>query len=272
MKPLIAVCIPVWNRSDIIAASLQSLSKGLAGVEAHIYIFDNGSEIETRNLVFNLSNPEHKLFKMFLPSNFGIPYVVNAFRSLISQNCDLVNLRKPDFVMLMDSDAYFTRPIYPLLDILNTDYGVSVVSGHDSFEHKHKDKRSYRVGAEDIHVKVKLNERMLCLMMRREEFEAFDSFPTYRTRDVDWEIFFWNRMSLAVRRRVLVAANWVLHLGQFDSTWNSQPVPASIDEIEKITSVLEREGLLIPQRKEAANRQRRELITEIDSHKVANLA
>jgi len=228
-------------------------------MEAQIYLFDNGSEIETREIIYNLSNSEHKLFKIFLPANCGIPYVANAFRSLIAQECDYINLRKPDFVMLMDADAYFTKPIRPLLDILIYDYGVAVISGHDSVEHGEIGRRTFLVDSEDVEVKIKLNERMLCLIMKREEFESFDKFPTYRNRDVDWEVFLWNRNSLAARRRKLVAVDWVIHLGQFDSTWHSYGIPASLDEIGKIVSALEHEGLLTAARKDAANWQRREL-------------
>jgi glycosyltransferase involved in cell wall biosynthesis len=253
------VCIPIWNRSDIVAASLRSLNRGLAGTEAQIFLFDNGSDIETRDIIYELSNSEHKSFKIFLPGNYGIPYVVNTFRAFVAQQCDYINQPRPDFVMLMDADAYFTKPIRPLLDILTDSYKVAVISGHDSFEHKEISRHIFHVGFEDIEVKIKLTERMLCLVMRREEFESFDTFPTYRNRDVDWEIFFWNRNSLAVRRRNLVVVDWVIHLGQFDRTWDSNTLPASIDEIEKIESALEQEGLLTTARKDAANWQRHEL-------------
>jgi glycosyltransferase involved in cell wall biosynthesis len=245
----IAVCVPVWGRSDLLRASLASLERALRGLDATVYLFDNGSDRATVRFLEGHRSRHLKIVKIFLPENHGIPYVVNTFRALIAEPCELLKRSPPEFVLLMDADAYFKRPIKPLLHLLNTHYGFAVVSGHDSVEHEAIASHVLRAGSTSISVKEKKNERMLTLLMRREELEVFMPFPTYRDRDVDWEIFYWNKGSLNARRRRMLCADWVLHLGQFDSTWHPSGVPASRRELQSIISKLSELRLLTPARK-----------------------
>jgi len=82
----LAVCYPVWNRWDLFQASFASLLRQLSGIEAGIWIFDNGSDAETRERIQDLSSAEHRLFKVFLPQNMGLPFVVNIFSQMVTQD------------------------------------------------------------------------------------------------------------------------------------------------------------------------------------------
>lgn len=242
--PRISICVPVLGRGDLLCASVESLIKAVRGLDATIYIFDNGSDPATVRVIQSLKSCAVKIVKIFFSENHGIPYVVNVFKDLISNSCELVKMSAPEYVMLMDADAYFKKPIKPLLQLLNTHYGFAVISGHDSVEHHAHASHVLKVNKKNIQAKEKKNERMICLVMRREEFANFAPFPTYRNRDVDWEIFYWNKNSLHARSRRMLAVDWVTHLGQFDSTWHSNGVPASKKELESIVSTLRKLRLL----------------------------
>ena len=134
--PSLAVCFPVWNRGDLFETCFASLLRQLDGIEAAIWIFDNGSRPETLRIIQNLQADPHTLFKVFLPENMGIPYVVNAFCQLAVENCSYTGHRAPEHVMLADADAYFKGPVREMIEVLESNNHFSILSGHDSTEHK----------------------------------------------------------------------------------------------------------------------------------------
>src|SRR4051794_11572650 len=84
----LAVCFPVWNRWDLFQVTYASLLRQLKGVECAIWIFDNGSNAETRLHIEDLSSAEHRLFKVFFPQNMGMPFVLNIFSQVLTQDCE----------------------------------------------------------------------------------------------------------------------------------------------------------------------------------------
>jgi hypothetical protein len=245
----LAVCFPVWNRWDLFKASLASLLRQLRGVEAGIWIFDNGSEAQTRRNIEALGSDEHRLFKVFLPQNMGIPFVVNIFSQLVTQDCDFAGYRAPTHVMVADSDAYFKKPVRDMIDVLESYSHFAVISGHDSIEHESVAQLTQAFRGETIVVKVKSIERGLCLIMRKEILAACVPFPHHRDKDVDWELMKWHRNSVSARTRQLAVVDYVAHLGLYDSTWHPVGAPANPAEIAEINQILEREGLLSPERR-----------------------
>src|SRR3954465_5499828 len=131
----LAVCFPVWNRPDLFEVSYTSLLRQLGGIDATIWIFDNGSDAGTRALIHGLKTTECRLFKIFLPQNMGLPFVANIFSQLLTQDCDYAAYRAPMNVMLADADAYFKRPVRDMIEILESK-DLAIVSGHDSIEHE----------------------------------------------------------------------------------------------------------------------------------------
>ena len=245
----LAVCFPVWNRPDLFQASFRSLLRQLKGIEAAIWIFDNGSDAPTRELIEGLSSEEHRLFKLFLPQNMGIPFVVNIFSQSLTQDCDFADYRAPTHVMVADSDAYFKKPVRDMIEILESYSHFAVISGHDSIEHKSVTQLTKTFRAEMTTIKVKSIERGLCLIMRKQILAACVPFPHHRDRDVDWELMNWHPNSVSARTRQLAAVDYVAHLGLYDSTWHPVGVPANSAEIAEINQILEREGLLSPDRR-----------------------
>src|SRR5438477_8614496 len=128
----LAVCFPVWNRCDLFQASFASLLRQLEGIEAGIWIFDNGSDAQTRKHIESLSTAPHRLFKVFLPQNMGIPFVVNTFSQILTQDCEYAGYRAPTHLMVADADAYFKKPIKDMIEILESYSHFAVISGHDS--------------------------------------------------------------------------------------------------------------------------------------------
>ncbi len=246
----LAVCFPVWNRSDLFEASYASLLRQLTGVEAAIWIFDNGSNAETRQLVEGLSSTEHRLFKVFLPQNMGMPFVVNVFSQIISQDCEYVGYRSPTHVLLTDADAYFKKPVRDLIEILESYSHFAIISGHDSIEHESLGELACPLRGETTMVKVKSVERSLCLVMRKEILSACVPLPHHRNRDVDWELMKWHRNSIAARSRQLAVVDYVAHIGLYDSTWHPVGVPSNPAEIIEVNQILEQEGLLSRDRRE----------------------
>jgi hypothetical protein len=245
----LAVCYPVWNRWDLFQASFASLLRQLGGIDAEIWIFDNGSDAETRQYIEGLSSAEHRLFKVFLPQNMGIPFVVNLFSQILTQDCEYADYWAPTHVMVADADAYFKKPLQDMIEILESNNHFAVISGHDSIEHESMAKFAHRLRGETTTVKVKSVERGLCLIMRKEILSACVPFPHHRDKDVDWELMKWHPNSISARTRQLAVVDYVAHLGLYDSTWDPVGVPSHPAEITEINQILEQEGLLSPDRR-----------------------
>lgn len=245
----IAICLPVWNRPDLFQVSFASLLRQLEGVEASIWIFDNGSDAPTRELIEGLASPEQRIFKVFLPQNMGIPFAVNLFSQMVTQDCDFAGYRSPTHVMVADADAYFKKPIRDLLEVLESWSHFAVISGHDSIEHESVTQVGRTLRNETMMVKIKSIERGLCLVMRKEILSACVPFPHHRDKDVDWELMKWHPNSVSARTRQLAVVDYVAHLGIYDSTWHPVGTPAHPAEIAEINRILEKEGLLTPDRR-----------------------
>ena len=244
----LAICFTVWNRGDLFRASYASLLRQLKGIEAAIWIFDNGSEAETRRFIEGLSSSEHRLFKMFLPENMGLPFAVNIFSKILTQDCDYADYRAPSYVMLADGDAYFKKPVVEMIEILAT-HDLAILSGHDSVEHETLSQSSHSFRNGSVSVKRKTIERGLCLLMRKETLAACVPLPHGTNMDVDWELMKWHPHSVAARGGRIGAVDYVAHLGLYDSTWHPLGVPAGANEVAEINRLLEREGLLSPERR-----------------------
>jgi glycosyltransferase involved in cell wall biosynthesis len=242
----LGICIPVWNRGKLFSLAFDSLLKQLEGIDATIWLFDNGSDVETRNILHSIAgDASHKVIKVFLPENMGIPYIANVFAKAIRENCDFTGYQTPDFVMIMDSDAYFKKPVIDLIKIIERDYAIGLISGHDSTEHPAIKEMDLTVDGKVIHIKEKENERMISMLMHTDEFLQNYPFPHYRNRDVDWEITQWNPNSMMARKRkIIVACDYVLHLGIHSSTWNTSAKKLeSEEEINEVQSILEKAGI-----------------------------
>src|SRR5262245_30343581 len=185
----LAVCFTVWNRSDLFLASFKSLLRQLEGIQCGIWIFDNGSDAQTRALIEGLTSAEHRLFKIFLPENMGIPFVVNIFSLMLTQDSRYAGYKAPDHVMLADADAYFKKPLRDMVEILESDSLFEIVSGHDSVEHPSATTRLYATArGEVVTAKEKAVERGLCLMMRKGFLAACVPLPHDSNQDVDWQL------------------------------------------------------------------------------------
>jgi Glycosyl transferase family 2 len=244
----LAVCLPVWNRRDLFQASFTSLLRQLGGIEASIWIFDNGSDAETQRYIGSLSCEDHRLFKIFLPQNMGIPFVVNIFSQMVTQDCEFAGYRAPVHVMVADADAYFKKPVQDMIEILEGNSHFAVISGHDSIEHESIAEVPFTFRDQTIIFRVKTIERGLCLIMRREILAACVPFPHHRDRDVDWELMKWHPNSIAARTRQLAVVDYVAHIGLYDSTWHPFGAPSNAAEIAEVNRILEQEGLFSPER------------------------
>lgn len=244
-RPSLGICIPVWNRGPIFLVAFRSLLQQLGGIDATIWIFDNGSDAPTRKILFDLQAERHRIIKTYLPENMGIPYVTNVFLKAVQEPCGYNGHLPPDYLMVMDADAYFKKPVIDLIGILEKDYSVGLVSGHDSPEHEPVSEFDMEVNERQVHLKEKTNERMITMLMRKEEMLYNYPFAHYRNRDVDWEITTWGPQSLRQRsRRLLVACGHVLHLGASRSTWNQAgPAQETQEELDEVRALLEQNGI-----------------------------
>lgn len=246
MSYSLGVCIPVWNRGELFRIAFDALLEQLDGVDATIWLFDNGSEPETRRIVEDAHSDVFRIHKVFLPQNMGIPYVANVFAHAVGEDCDYAGYRAPTYVMLMDADAYCQAPVRELIELHATHYRIGILSGHDSVEHPEIDAFDATVGGRTVRLKRKSVERMITMLMRREEFMMCYPFPHYRNRDVDWELAQWNPNAFVRRGRdIYVACDYVLHLGIGMSTWAGPGhAGASQAESDAVTRILRRHSLL----------------------------
>ena len=243
IKLTLGICIPVWNRGDLFKICFTSLLRQLKDVDATIWIYDNGSDIKTREIVEGVKSSKHRIIKTFFPQNMGIPYVANLFAKAVQENCDLVNYTSPQYVMIMDADAYFKKSVWDLVELCRKHYGIGLISGHDSIEHKAIKEKRLKLKGKNVLIKQKKNERMLTMLMKREEFIRCYPFPHYRNRDVDWELAQWNPNSMKKRNRgIFVACDYVLHLGLGVSTWQKDRAinNHSAQEIKEVKQILNR--------------------------------
>ena len=244
----LAVCIPVWNRGDLFRASYASLLRQLDGIQTAIWIFDNGSDQPTRDFINGLNSAEHRLFKIFLPQNMGLPFVTNIFSQIVTHNCDYAGYQAPTHLMLADADAYFKKPVHEMIEILEG-YDLAIVSGHDSIEHGSTAQLAHPAPDGTTTVNLKSIERGLCLIMRKETLAACVPLPHHTNMNVDWELTHWHPSSISARGGRVGAVDYVAHIGLYDSTWHSTGVPAHHAEVAEINEILEREGLLSPERR-----------------------
>ncbi len=246
----LAVCVPVWNRGDLFRASFDSLIAQLDGVQASIWIFDNGSRPSTqREIQRSRVAPPHQLFKIQHPKNMGIPFVINTFCRVVAEASDYADYTPAEFVMVADADAYFKRPVKDMIDILATADNIGIVSGHDSVEHPAVGSYDMEIDGRVVPVREKEVERGLCLVMRTEVLLAGYPFPHDTNLDFDWEIMKRNPHSMAARKKRVVALDSVVHLGLYESTWSEMGVPATVDEVDEIDSILSDLGLLTERRR-----------------------
>jgi len=243
----LAICFPVWNRGDLFEVSYASLLRQLDGIDASIWIFDNGSDEETRAFIHGLESAGPRLFKIFLPQNMGIPYVINVFSQFLTQDCDYVDYQAPEHVMIADADAYFKKPVRDMIEILERGE-FTVLSGHDSVEHETLGEMAQSLGWKTERVKVKAIERGLCLLTRKETLARCVPFPHDTNMNVDWSLLQWHPNSLLASNGRLGVVDYVAHIGLYDSTHHSTGVPANGVEVVEINDILVREGLLTPAR------------------------
>lgn len=245
----LAVCFPVWNRADLFKASFESLLGQLDGVEASIWVFDNGSDAQTKELIGSLRSNEHRISKVTLPENMGIPFVANIFSHLVSQDCDYVGYKSPTHIMIADADAYFHKPVRDLLEILESNERFAIISGHDSVEHESLAQHNATIRGETLVVKEKKIERGLCLIMRKDMLAGCVPFPHHINQEVDWELMLRHPNSSSAQGRSVAAVNYVEHLGLYDSTWHPVGVPATAAEAREINRILNQHGLLSADRR-----------------------
>src|SRR5262249_36760872 len=159
----------------------------------------------------------HRLFKVYLPGNFGVPFVANLFSGML-QDCDFVGLRAPSHILFADADIYFKQPVTDLINILESDSNIGVVSGHDSVEHEVI--REYSTPLlRGAMLKEKSTERGTCLILRRERFAACVPFPHDVPASLDWQLMLHHPRSIAARGLKVLAVDAVAHLGLYESTW-----------------------------------------------------
>ena len=82
---------PVWNCPDLFEASYASLLRQLDGVDASIWIIDNGSDAPTKLAIAKAHSERHSTFKVTLPANMGIPFAVNIFSRMAELSCPSAN-------------------------------------------------------------------------------------------------------------------------------------------------------------------------------------
>lgn len=245
----LAVCFPVWNRADLFEASCASLLRQLDGIDASIWIVDNGSDSPTKLAIAKAHSERHTIFKVTLPANMGIPYAVNVFSRMAELTCPFANHRPADYVLIADADCYFKRPVRELIEILSGFPKAGAIAGHDSIEHEARRSYVFATGGGERMVKEKAVERGLCLLMRREVLAGCVPFPTDTAVDFDWQLGLLHANSIKALGLKILAVDHVVHLGVYDSTWHPVGVPADAGQLDEIDSLLTELNLMSPTRR-----------------------
>lgn len=251
-RPSLSVCVPVWNRHDLLAPCMASLLDQLRGVDAEVWLVDNGSDSATRRVISDIAQTDGRVTTIAFGRNMGIPHAVNVFVRAAMQPCDLTERRPPEYLMLLDADAILTHPVRDLIELLELDSRYGAVSGHCSVEHEAHRELALTLGGRSVVVEEKRVERMFCLLMRAPDLASMVPFPHHTAVDVDWQVMERHPQSLAARGKVVAAVDYAIHIGLYDSTWHPHGVPASRDEATRIDATLTSLGLMTPERQQRA--------------------
>ncbi len=246
------MCVPVWNRHDLLKPCLASLLDQLHGVDAEVWLVDNGSDAATRGVIQDVALTDARVTTITFSRNMGIPHAVNVFVAGAMQPCDVTGRRAPEYLMLLDADAILTRSVLELIELIEHDRRYGAVSGHDSVEHLSHREQVITLGGRDVVVAEKGIERMFCLLLRAADLAAMAPFPHDTTVDVDWQIMERHPQSLKTTGRVVAAVDHAIHIGLYDSTWHPHGVPASREEAARIDAMLTSLGLMTPERQQRA--------------------
>lgn len=121
--------------------------------------------------------PPHRLIHVKFPANRGLPCVFNLFCRMMEEPCDYESYTPPDLAMIADADSYYKRPILDLVQVLESDPSIGVVSAHHSVEHPALSEFFVLTRNRRINVREKAIERGQCLLMRRADLNAIKLSP-----------------------------------------------------------------------------------------------
>lgn len=240
----LAVFVAVLNRGDLALASLTSLRRALAGLAADIYLFDNGSDPETvSKLRLFDPGPPHRLTLVRVPENRGLPCAFNLFCRFLEEPCDFSAYSPPDLVLLADADVFYKHPLSHLVSVLLSDETIGAVSGHDSREHPSLGITEVCLSSSPLALSEKLIERGQCLVLRRADILDCYPLPHHTNLDLDWQLLTRHPRSISAKGKRIVAIDATLHLGVFNSTWSSEALPATPEQLRQVGVAFGRLGL-----------------------------
>ena len=210
----LGVFVVSWNRPRFLAQTLESLSAQTDGLDAAIYVVDNGSEAATRDVV--VSNGAMTGYQL-LPKNLGINA---ALESIFPANLE----RQFRYVLISDADMQYDEPLGLAVEFLESHTEFGAVSYQHSPEHEDRAEFEWS-GRTWV---TKSVERGCALVMRSQFLQAAHPLPVERMADFDWWLVRDAPQSLQNEDRpIAVLPGGARHLGwrKGDSTWQQIETP-----------------------------------------------
>lgn len=202
-----------WNRSHFLKSTLESIARCFSGVTGDVFVVDNGSDAETRQVIRATNSLSGYLL---LHRNVGINAALERFlpRTLTAQY---------DTVLISDADMAYRHSFSIAHQILQQRSEIGAVSYQHSPEHTVVD----HIEFENRRLLLKQAERGCSLFVRSEDLDLMRPLPIDQLKDFDWWVCRDAPRSLQSRRKpVVVLAGGAQHLGwrHGDSTWQDAEI------------------------------------------------
>lgn len=205
----LAVIVVSYKRPDMLARTLDSINKNLAGLTARVIVADNETSPETQ-AVAKAAGAELVAY----PDNKGLNFPFQT----IGGDVDA------EFVCTSDDDVFYARPFKDYIDFLKNNPDVMFAKGLDSPEHVELGHREFRGERWSL----KRTERGGGLVMRTETLRSF--FPLPDT------LLGYDSHLLTRGHTYAVLPGTVAHMGYQSSRWQG----------ETPEKFIERDGAIIP--------------------------
>jgi len=125
MNELISIFIPTYNRAEVLSSVLDKVIAQIADYRIKIYIYDNGSTDNTKEIV----NSKQKIYEL-------IEYYCNKVNLGPDKNMlNILKFNETKYILMLGDDDYILESFYDTLNpYLTQDFGFIVLANEDDYQ------------------------------------------------------------------------------------------------------------------------------------------
>lgn len=211
------IVIPIWNRPSYLIKTFNSLLKADFPKDCMIYISDDGSNVETKEIIHDFK-PPCRLFIDTNPYNIGNHYgIKRGFDFLYNKGCEIV--------MTLDADTLVKPNFIKVLTKLVTRFPDTIVSGFNTLvSHPGKVIPRHRIIKQERDYCLKMSCGGINLAMKEPVFRKF--LEPCLVRNWDWNLS--HKMQRHGKYFIISTPSVVQHIG-IDSSMKHINADIAID-------------------------------------------